>query len=401
MEIDQPNRPLPVLPWLAVHPRCPMRPSATLTLVLLGMSCTPAEEDTSSDCDTLLFADADGDGYGDLGTSTLGCEGDPGWTLHAGDCDDDDATVHPGVDDGCDGRDDDCDGVVDEDCVSTCGDGQLTGHETCEEDADDACPGQCSSWCRCPSLPPGDLELHVIDVGQGDSELVVSPDGFTLLVDAGNSDDDSTVLAYMDQHGIPALDLVLASHLHEDHLGGLPGVVQGHPEVAVCYDHGGRYSSSYTTTWRDAAGARLQVLGQGDTLDLGGSMTVEVLHGHERADNENLNSLVLKLSYGDTTMLLGGDCESDGCESDFDPGPIDVYKVHHHGSSDSSGTQLLGQMEPRLALIPVGRGNSYGHPDEGTLRRLDGAGAEVLRTDQDGDLRVWSDGVDIDWESGR
>jgi len=378
-----------------------MRTPTCLTLILLASSCTPTEKDTATNCDTLLFADADGDGYGDLGTSTLGCEGDPGWALHSGDCDDEDPAVHPEATEVCNGIDDNCDGATDEGCVSICGDGLLEGYETCDGDEDAACPGLCSSFCRCPSLPPGDLELHMIDVGQGDSQLVVSPDGFTLLVDAGNSGDERAVNAYLEQQGIPALDLVLASHLHEDHLGGLPGVLDEHPEAAVCYDHGGRYSSSYTTAWRDEADHKLLTLAEGDTLDLGSSMTVEVLHGHEQADNENLNSLVLKLTYGDTTMLLGGDCESDGCESDFDPGPIDVYKVHHHGSSDSSGTQLLDQMEPTLALIPVGLGNSYGHPDQGTLRRLENAGAEILRTDQDGDLRVWSDGVGVGWETGR
>jgi len=378
-----------------------MRPSVWLTLLLLGPSCTPSEKDTDTVCDTLLFADADGDGYGDLATSALGCDGDAGWALHSGDCDDEDPAVHPDANDICNGIDDNCDGATDEGCVSSCGDGLLEGYESCELDDDAACPGQCSSFCRCPSLPPGDLELHMIDVGQGDAELVVSPDGFTLLVDGGNSGDESAVLAYLEQQGIPALDLVLASHLHADHLGGLPGVLDERPEMATCYDHGGSYSSSYTTAWRDEAGHKLLSLAEGDFLDLGSSMTVEVLHGAEGADNENLNSLVLKLTYGDTTMLLGGDCETSGCESDFDPGPIDVYKVHHHGSSDSSGTQLLEQMQPTLALIPVGQGNSYGHPDQGTIRRLENAGAEILRTDQDGDLLVVSDGVGVVWESER
>jgi competence protein ComEC len=132
----------------------------------------------------------------------------------------------------------------------------------------------------------------------------------------------------------------------------------------------------------------------GQHFDLGPSVDVEVLHADVGDDDsENNNSVVLRVTYGAVRLLLGGDCESDDCEASFDAGPIDVYKVHHHGSQSSSSPEFLRSMAPTLALISAGEDNDYGHPDDDTLDALDEAGAEVWRTDEVGTIRVDVDGV--------
>ena len=130
----------------------------------------------------------------------------------------------------------------------------------------------------------------------------------------------------------------------------------------------------------------------GDLLDLGPSLQVEVLHAWAGDSNENNNSVVLRVVHGEVRVLLGGDCEHYGCEDQFSPGPIDIYKVHHHGSSGASSQELLQEMMPGIALISAGLDNSYGHPHLETLRRLAAIGAFVHRTDQDGTGVVRSDG---------
>ena len=110
-------------------------------------------------------------------------------------------------------------------------------------------------------------------------------------------------------------------------------------------------------------------------------------------ENENYNSVVIKLTNGSVSVLVGGDCETEGCERYFDTGDVDIYKVHHHGSSDSSMDRMLGTMQPKVALISAGTGNDYGHPDRTTLAALETVGAEVWRTNQDGSVRVSIDGT--------
>ncbi len=326
-------------------------------------------------------ADADGDGF----------------AIEDGDCNDSDAEVFPGAVEACDGVDGDCDGEVDEGCPAECGDGLAAGEiEECDGTDDAACPGACSLYCACPAAPPGDLEVHMIDVGQGDGLLVISPDGFVMLVDGGGSGHDDEIDAFLASLGLDEIDYTLTSHMHEDHLGSTDEILALHPEIVACFDHGGSYSTTAYLEY-DAAAAGLRVpLVAGDTIDLGPSLQAEVLHAHSAAQNENLNSVVLRLEYGDVRVLLGGDCETSGCEDQFDPGPIDVYKVHHHGSLDSSGAPLLSAMMPEVALIPVGAGNAYGHPSSETLSRLNAVGAAVFRTDQDADISVVSDGTGVE-----
>jgi beta-lactamase superfamily II metal-dependent hydrolase len=232
----------------------------------------------------------------------------------------------------------------------------------------------------------------MIDVGQGDGLLVISPDGFTLLVDSGSESEAANVSSYLAAVGVSNLDYTLVSHLHSDHLGAMDLVLGDHTEVVACFDHGGSYTTTEYNEYAAAAGSRRTALQVGETIDLGTAVVAEVLHSDVGSGEENLNSVVLKLTYGSHSLLLGGDCEGP-CESSFDPGPVQIYKVHHHGSNDSSTDGFLAAMDPRTALISVGAGNPYGHPHPETLDRLAAHGATVYRTDLDGDLVVVSDGV--------
>ena len=340
-------------------------------------STAPDDDDSAGDDDTTAPADLDGDG----------------WTVDGGDCDDGNPDVYPGARELCDHEDSDCDGLSDEGCPPACGDGLVAGaFEECDGADDGACPGLCSAHCACPATGPGELEVHVMDVGQGDSILVVSPDGFVLLLDSGSGGMEPTIAAYLASIGLAELDYTLVSHMHEDHLGAMDEVLGAHKEAVVCFDRWGPYPTSAFQQYALVAGWRRTPISAGDTIDMGPSMTVDVLRAHSGAENENNNSVVLRLTHGDVRVLLGGDCEAHDCELDLDPGPIDVYKVHHHGSSSSSWGPLLAQMSPATALISAGQGNPYGHPHAQTLYRLDARGVEVWRTDQDGDLAVISDG---------
>ncbi len=273
-----------------------------------------------------------------------------------------------------------------------CGDGLVEGHEECEAADDAACPGACSAHCACPAVSPGDLEIHAIDVGQGDAILVVSPDGFVTLVDAGTEGEAAAVSAYLMALGITELDYTVVSHLHADHVGGMDVILDDFPQVAACFDHGGTYDSLEYLEYDATAGDRRWGLAVQDTIDMGPSVTVEVLHSDTGSVSENDNSLVLRIDHGDLAYLLGGDCEG-ACEASFDPGPVEVYKVHHHGSSNATTESFLAQMDPYTALISVGEGNPYDHPHQATLDLLAAYEVDVYRTDLNGDLSVIGDGL--------
>ena len=237
--------------------------------------------------------------------------------------------------------------------------------------------------------------VHFIDVGQADAALVEC-DGHFMLIDGGNAEDSDLVYAYLERHGAKHLDYMVASHAHEDHIGGLSGALNyASVDVALCPVT--EYSSK---VFRDMVkylgeqGKTLTVPEPGDKFSLG-SAQVEILGPVMEYDDTNDTSIVLRIDYGRTSFLFTGDMET-GAERDLiDSGAdlkADVLKSGHHGSDTSSSYVFLREVNPKYTVISVGEGNSYGHPSDEVLSRYRDLGAEVYRTDMQGHVIAESNG---------
>ena len=253
-------------------------------------------------------------------------------------------------------------------------------------------------------LVPGDnddLLLYVIDTGNSDSMVLLTPDGHSLLIDAGESDDAGRILDTLSALGIESLDAVVATHPHADHIGSMAAVLNQIPVGII-------YMTDFVTTTKTYE----KMLGaieennvpavnvtDGYAFDLGGvRFTVLNPQAREYVDANN-SSIVLLAGYGGTKFLFEGDAEeeaiADMLANDSGLMDVDVLKVGHHGSHNATTQEFLNATTPSLAIINCGEGNDYGHPHKETLDMLGAMDVTVLRTDQDGDIAVFSDGTAV------
>lgn len=251
-----------------------------------------------------------------------------------------------------------------------------------------------------PTVTNGVLQVHFLDVGQADSALIVSPSGESILIDGGNNDDGSAVVSYLKSHGVKELSAIVATHPHEDHIGGLDSVLQSIPVKSVYLPN----ASANSKTFEDfiaavkSSGAKRIQAKEGVNLDIPDLTGIFLAPNNSSYEELNNYSAVLKVTYGKISFLFEGDAE-DISEAEMLKNGQDlkatVLKVGHHGSQSSTTSKFLQAVSPQLAIISVGIDNDYGHPTPTVLDRLAKAGVEVYRTDQTGTVVVTTDGGSV------
>ena len=244
-----------------------------------------------------------------------------------------------------------------------------------------------------PTTIEGKLEVHFIDVGQGDSILVDLGDT-EILIDGG--DRSPGVITYLADYVDGPIEVIVATHPHADHIGGLIAVLDVF-EVAEIW-HNGDSSTSQTydqfITAVQAEGAVVYIGRRGDEI-AAGELTFVILHPVTLTGTTNDNSIVLSLTYGEVDFLFTGDAERDAEASILSAGiapNVEILKVGHHGSRSSSWTQFLDAVEPEIAIYMAGKGNTYGHPHDETIAALSEVGAEIYGTDINGTIIVTTNG---------
>lgn len=231
--------------------------------------------------------------------------------------------------------------------------------------------------------------VYFIDVGQGDASLITC-DGHSMLIDGGHSKESDKIYTFLKNKGISHLDYIVATHPDDDHIGGLAGALNyatvDTAVSSVVTDDSKSFESFIK--YLDKQGVKITVPAVGDTFPLGSS-TVTVFGPTEIVDSDNNNSIVLKVTHGENSILFTGDAENKE-EHDIIYADTDlestVLKVAHHGSSSSTSDDWLNAVNPTAAIISCGMNNEYGHPTAEILERLKEHQIQTFRTDLQGDI---------------
>jgi competence protein ComEC len=242
------------------------------------------------------------------------------------------------------------------------------------------------------------LSVHFIDVGQGDSMLIKAGNQ-SMLIDGGPTTEGQTVTSYLKSQGVQTIDILVSTHPHEDHIGGLLTVLNEFP-VKQVIDSGQVHTTQTYENYLmliDQKDIPYSVGERGQAINLSSNVKIEILSPPSSMYESDLNqnSIVLRVTYGNVKFLFMGDAgftAEDGLMSSGYDLKSDVLKVAHHGSKYSTSAAFLSQVRPAISVIEVGQ-NAYGHPAPETLALLQDAGTKIYRTDINGNITVTTDGT--------
>lgn len=270
-------------------------------------------------------------------------------------------------------------------------------------------PDSSAQQAAAPLQAEGETLVYYLDVGQGDSELIQLSNGKNILIDAGTRSTAEELVSYLENLGVQKIDYLIATHPHEDHIGGMTDVVQNF-EIGSIYMP--KIADSQIPTTKvyenllmaiDEKGLSITAAQAGSVIfeEAGARMEILAPNSQEYSDL-NSYSIVTKLTVGEKAFLFTGDAEADSEEEMLDLGysvDADVLKLGHHGSSTSNSMAFLEAVSPQTAIVSCGAGNDYGHPHQEVMDRLAQLNVTVYRTDTQGSILARCDGSSITFET--
>ena len=240
------------------------------------------------------------------------------------------------------------------------------------------------------------FSVHIIDVGQGDSIFIQTPENKRILIDVGDEEAEHTVYSYLKRKGVKKIDVLIATHPDTDHIGSMDYIIDKF-KISHFYMPDAKTDSEAFYNLLDSCrdkNLKIEYLTKGDILKIDSSTTMEILSPSTITDKNNLNSIVSLLNYKGYEFLFTGDAEKEN-ESEIlsscNLPDIEFLKAGHHGSSSSSTDEFIAKLKPEAVAISCGYNNDYGHPHRSVLDTFRENGSVVYRTDKNGTLVFYCD----------
>ena len=251
-----------------------------------------------------------------------------------------------------------------------------------------------------PSGKNNYFSIHTIDVGQGDSILIQTPNSKNILIDGGDNNSHHIVSNYLKNKKVKNIDYIIATHFDSDHIGGLDNIIDKFKVSRIYAPNYKCSTESYKNLINSCSNKNLdlQYLKQGDLINIEDNINLTVLSPSYIQEENNLNSIVFKINYKNKSFLFTGDAEANNeinIINSYDMSDIDFIKIGHHGSSSSTTEEFIKEVSPDIAVISCGYKNQYGHPHKSTLDTLEKNNVLTYRTDILGNIVFYSDGDTI------